>query len=138
MYSAQFPELLSALLVYAVNPNFDQSAEGLLHLSCFLLLHFSSDREFAVKLNEPFPPSYFSAGLPPFFGTYADFLVIVCELYLCVTIYERVLDFLPHFKYKHRMQNQIYWRMLVYDGPQRVTFSKTFITSFMRGTLSVI
>uniref|UniRef100_A0A0G4HK78 Dymeclin n=1 Tax=Chromera velia CCMP2878 TaxID=1169474 RepID=A0A0G4HK78_9ALVE len=52
------------------------SKVGLLHMCSFILLVLSSEREFAVGLNEPFSEKL-PIELPPFQGCHADLLVIV-------------------------------------------------------------
>lgn len=49
---------------------------GVVHLCSFILLVLSSERQFAVRLNEPFEES-FSLPLCAFRGCYADLLILV-------------------------------------------------------------
>lgn len=49
---------------------------GSLHMCSFLLLVLSSEREFGVKLNDPFTQK-FPLDIPHFTGTHADLLVII-------------------------------------------------------------
>ncbi|CBZ54563.1 conserved hypothetical protein [Neospora caninum Liverpool] len=59
------------------------SRMGLLHMCSFILLVLSSERDFAVRLNEAFVGKA-PADLPVFQGTYADFL--------CLAIHRVVMD----------------------------------------------
>eukprot|EP00917_Polyrhabdina_sp_WS-2016_P028158 GHVP01060071.1.p1 GENE.GHVP01060071.1~~GHVP01060071.1.p1 ORF type:complete len:751 (-),score=99.74 GHVP01060071.1:6138-8363(-) len=52
------------------------SKDGVVHLSCFILLLLSSSREFAIKLNEPFLGN-FPLNVTSFQGSYSDLFIIV-------------------------------------------------------------
>ncbi|PFH35756.1 hypothetical protein BESB_054070 [Besnoitia besnoiti] len=56
---------------------------GLLHMCSFILLVLSSERDFAVRLNEPFTGKA-PADLPVFQGSYADLL--------CLAVHRVVMD----------------------------------------------
>jgi hypothetical protein len=65
-------DLVVALAHYATDQEFNLSSDGLVHLCCFILLHLSGEREFSVRLNNPYQTTFSS---PHFEGTFADYLI---------------------------------------------------------------
>eukprot|EP00923_Selenidium_pygospionis_P014408 GHVN01024733.1.p1 GENE.GHVN01024733.1~~GHVN01024733.1.p1 ORF type:complete len:971 (+),score=165.12 GHVN01024733.1:59-2971(+) len=74
------------LLLDCSNARKDGAAKvGLLHMCCFILLVLSSEREFAVRLNEPYLDS-FPLELPPFNGCHGDvFMLVVYKVVIAST-----------------------------------------------------
>lgn len=53
------------------------AADGLVHMSCFIMLQLSSERELAIRLNEPFEDHRLYGKSVPFFsGCYGDYLIL--------------------------------------------------------------
>ena len=55
---------------------FTSAQLGLIHLCTFVLLLLSGERQFAIALNSPMKNRP-STNVPPFTGTYADYLLLV-------------------------------------------------------------
>ena len=67
-------EAICGLLLASISPI---DHHGLLHVTSFLLLLLSSEREFCVALNTPYASPQMSLSLPPFgAGSYADVLFL--------------------------------------------------------------
>jgi hypothetical protein len=112
-----FSDIVSALLYFSLDESLDQSAEGLLHLSCFVLLHLSSEREFSFQINKPFPNNRMASLLPPFFGTYADFLILVSTP-IFPEACSNSLDILRNPEKTFRIQTVLDRRMFAHDHTQ--------------------
>lgn len=85
VYEESILDFVSALTYYASEAELDQckcvllnpAADGLVHLSCFVLLQLSSERELAIRLNTPYTDfRVHGRHLPEFSGSYGDFFVL--------------------------------------------------------------
>ena len=69
-------DLLVPILHHLNEARADPSRLGLIHISVFLLLLFSGERNFGVRLNAPWT-SRAALDVPSFHGTHADLLIII-------------------------------------------------------------
>ena len=70
-------DILVPILVYSLEARLDEGKHGLVHVSCFLLLLLSGERNFGVRLNKQYDQKYPQLKLPLFEGNYADLLILV-------------------------------------------------------------
>lgn len=68
--------LVSPILHFMNEGRKDEAQLGLIHLCTFVLLLLSGERQFAIALNSPMKNRP-STNVPPFTGTYADYLLLV-------------------------------------------------------------
>jgi hypothetical protein len=77
-------DYLIVLLWYAVDSKDDMSKQGIMRMAVFVLQTLSAEAPFADKLNIPFQHNESvpqSMRINNFHGTYADFLICVCQLF---------------------------------------------------------
>jgi len=70
-------EWVTPLLFHMLEHRRDEGLAGFVHLAAFILLVFSGERKFGIRLNKPFVHPRFSSDLPVFRGTFNDFIILV-------------------------------------------------------------
>lgn len=70
-------DILVPILVFTLEARLDEGRQGLVHVTCFLLLLLSGERNFGVRLNKAYDQKYSQLKLPMFEGNYADVLILV-------------------------------------------------------------
>ncbi|XP_051523219.1 protein HID1-like isoform X2 [Myxocyprinus asiaticus] len=74
--SSDVLEILVPILFYLNDARANQSCVGLLHISVFILLLLSGERNFGVRLNKPYT-MHVPMDIAVFAGTHADLLIVV-------------------------------------------------------------
>uniref|UniRef100_A0A673KGT6 Protein HID1-like n=1 Tax=Sinocyclocheilus rhinocerous TaxID=307959 RepID=A0A673KGT6_9TELE len=74
--SSDVLDILVPILYYLNDARADQSRVGLMHISVFILLLLSGERNFGVRLNKPYS-LHVPMDIPVFTGTHADLLIMV-------------------------------------------------------------
>ncbi|KAJ8377676.1 hypothetical protein AAFF_G00255210 [Aldrovandia affinis] len=74
--SSDVLDILVPILYYLNDARADQSRLGLMHISVFILLLLSGERNFGVRLNKPYSERV-PMEIPVFTGTHADLLITV-------------------------------------------------------------
>ncbi|MEQ2206115.1 cell wall biogenesis protein, partial [Xenoophorus captivus] len=74
--SSDVLEILVPILFYLNDARADQSRVGLMHISVFILLLLSGERNFGVRLNKPYT-LHVPMDIPVFTGTHADLLIVI-------------------------------------------------------------
>uniref|UniRef100_A0A8C1QIU2 HID1 domain containing n=1 Tax=Cyprinus carpio TaxID=7962 RepID=A0A8C1QIU2_CYPCA len=74
--SSDVLDILVPILYYLNDARADQSRVGLMHISVFILLLLSGERNFGVRLNKPYS-LHVPMDIPVFTGTHADLLIVV-------------------------------------------------------------
>jgi len=68
--------VVGPILHYMFESRKDPAHNGLIHLSSFICLLLSGERQFSIGLNQPMKPGWVIS-VPVFSGSYADYLLIV-------------------------------------------------------------
>jgi len=68
--------VVGPILHYMFESRKDPAHNGLIHLSSFICLLLSGERQFSIGLNQPMKPLW-TITVPVFSGSYADYLIIV-------------------------------------------------------------
>ncbi|KGG52090.1 hypothetical protein DI09_20p70 [Mitosporidium daphniae] len=137
VYEESILDFVSALTYYASEAELDQckcvllnpAADGLVHLSCFVLLQLSSERELAIRLNTPYTDfRVHGRHLPEFSGSYGDFFVLSMTLspvttHRLIALFEQLARLsvdrssIPHAKCAHLLLRTFTTMMQYqYDG----------------------
>uniref|UniRef100_A0A672ZZF1 HID1 domain containing b n=1 Tax=Sphaeramia orbicularis TaxID=375764 RepID=A0A672ZZF1_9TELE len=74
--SSDVLDMLVPILFYLNEARADQSRVGLMHISVFILLLLSGERNFGVRLNKPYTLRV-PMDIPVFTGTHADLLIVI-------------------------------------------------------------
>jgi len=69
-------DILCPVLYYALEARQNEGKHGLIHVTCFLLLLLSGERNFGVRLNKQYDQRYPQLRLPVFDGNYADLIIL--------------------------------------------------------------
>lgn len=86
-------DLMVILIYYSIESKSNIAQVGVVRMCAFILQTLSSERQFGIKLNNPFighsslPPI---ARIPAFHGTYGDYLI-------CVSLFISVFNFISIF-----------------------------------------
>lgn len=82
--SSEVLEIFVPILYFLIDSRDDSSKIGLMHISVFILLLLSGERNFGVRLNKPYV-NKFPIDVPIFSGSHGDLLVIVFHKLITTT-----------------------------------------------------